>query len=373
MKEKILEIIKGSFMLFSMMFGAGNVVFPVLLGDYAGENIPTALLGFLFAGVAVPLIGFIAMMFYKGDWRAFFARLGKKTGFALFALLIAILGPFGAIPRLFTISYATVYPYLPDMSLPVFSALACLGTFLFVVRKNRTFALLAYILTPILLLSLGVIIVQGVLTPPETLVTNHTGGESLWKGLSLGYSLLDLIAAFLYAGVLMETLRHGNPNQKEFISRTFWSMIIGGGLLLLVYVGLAYVGLFHASNVNLGGEPEEVIRAISLKMLGPWGGIVACVAVGMACLTTAISLVAVCSNFLYDEVLKRKGGYIPPIIITLGISFLISTMGFTGIAKVMGPVLDWIHPGLIVLCLVNIGYKVVEYRRNAQGDFMKNI
>jgi len=336
--------------LFAMMFGAGNIVFPILLGEYAGSSAPWAIVGFGLGGVAIPFLGLIAMMYYEGDYRGFFGRIGQKTGFGLYLFLILILGPIGSIPRLITVSFGTMKPYLPEMSLVTFSAIACSITLLFALRKTRILGLLAYGLTPILLVSLGVIIGRGLGHDGIELAAVHSVGASFGEGLQLGYSLLDLFAAFLYSTLVLNDLRRRGGT----IHTGIWASILAGALLMLVYAGLTYVGAYHGAAVRGDGSSEEMVRAVSVAILGPAGGLVACVAVGLACLTTAVSLTVVCSGFLQDELLKGRGGYMLPIAITLGLSFVISTLGFTGIAALIGPLLQLIHPALILLCILNI-------------------
>ena len=48
-------------MLFSLFFGAGNLIFPPFLGQSAGQNIWVALGGFLITAVGFPILGVIAV------------------------------------------------------------------------------------------------------------------------------------------------------------------------------------------------------------------------------------------------------------------------------------------------------------------------
>lgn len=345
--------------LFAMMFGAGNIIFPVLLGEYSGSNSLYAIIGFGLAGVAIPFLGLIAMMYYDGDYRRFFGRLGEKTGFSLYLLMILILGPIGSIPRLITVSFGTMKPYLPEMSLATFSAIACVITLLFALRRTRIIGLLAYALTPILLLSLAIIVGRGLLLPPtEPLIAVHSANSAFGEGLQMGYNLLDLFAAFLYSTLVLNDLRQEKGgvllDSARAIRKGIIASLLAGALLFIVYAGLTYVGAYHGAAMRGDGSSEEMVRAISVGILGPAGGLVACVAVGLACLTTAVSLTVVCSNFLQVELLKDRGGYLLPVGITLGLSFAISTLGFTGIAALIGPILKLLHPALILLCFLNI-------------------
>ena len=54
-------------MLFSFFFGAGNLIFPPVLGQMAGENIGWGMLGFCLSGVGFPLLGVLAMAMKQND------------------------------------------------------------------------------------------------------------------------------------------------------------------------------------------------------------------------------------------------------------------------------------------------------------------
>ena len=52
-KQKIL--VAGT--LFGMFFGAGNLIFPVHLGQLAGRNVLPAMIGFIITAVGIPIMG----------------------------------------------------------------------------------------------------------------------------------------------------------------------------------------------------------------------------------------------------------------------------------------------------------------------------
>src|SRR5688572_9085728 len=116
--------------MFSMFFGAGNVIFPLIIGQATGEQIPYALLGLLLTAVGIPFTGLITMILFQGDYNNFFARFSTSLGLLLMWMIMLLLGPFGAIPRCIALSYSTCKAILPSLSSPLFSGLACLTIFL---------------------------------------------------------------------------------------------------------------------------------------------------------------------------------------------------------------------------------------------------
>lgn len=365
MTTKKPSIIAAGLALFSMFFGAGNIVFPLLLGQQAGTHISIATISFCVAAVLFPLLGLLAMLLYDCDTKIFFGRLGKKPGLALYSALILLLGPLGSTPRLFTVSYATLEPYLFGIGLPAFSVLSALLLIPFVLKSNQVMRILGYVLTPLLLASLALIVVKGVANPPAVLPDTNSGGFVFFEGLRQGYLLLDLPAALLYAGLVLVYFRRegeaGDSTRGLVLRRALKASALALVLLCLTYGGLILVGAYHASAINGSGAPEEVLRRVAMSFLGSIGGPIASITVGLACLTTAISQTIVCTHFLKTEAFKGKGGDVLPMMVTLVAAVGMSLLGFSGIATILGPILSILTPALVVLCLVNIGHRLYRF------------
>ena len=62
-KQKIL--VAGT--LFGMFFGAGNLIFPVHLGQMAGRNVIYAMIGFIVTAVGIPILGVAAIGITHSD------------------------------------------------------------------------------------------------------------------------------------------------------------------------------------------------------------------------------------------------------------------------------------------------------------------
>lgn len=351
--------------MFSMFFGAGNVVFPIGLGQYSKEHNIFAILGLLITAVCVPFAGLLAMTLFNGDYKKFFERMGKVPGFIVIAFIMGLIGPFGAIPRCIVLSYSTLKPYLPDIfSLPWFSLLSCVVIFLLTFRRNNIVDILGYVLTPILLISLIIIIIKGFITSPGLEPSGYSKFSVFLKGIKEGYQTMDLLAAFFFSSVVIVCLKKdidtSKPaNYRRVIYLTLKASIIGAFLLSIIYIGFSFVAAFYSPLLE-GTPPGELPGVIASHVLGPYA-IVAHVAVILACLTTAIALSAVFAEFLHQDLFYDKIGYSASLIITLIIAFLISTLNFTRIASFLLPILEIFYPALIVLCLVNILFKLYHF------------
>lgn len=355
--------------LFSMFFGAGDLLWPLILGGASGDKNFTAMLGLLITGVSLPLLGLISMMLFEGDYHAFFGRLGKLPSILVIFVVQAILGPLGSIPRLITLSYATLKNYLPEqLTLVGFSVVACLVVLAFTIRPQKVISLLGLVLTPLLLLSLGAILVLGFLSHPDPQPMALAHFDSFKNGLNVGYNTLDLIASFIFAPLVMShfIVPNADENPQEARKMRFKKMVkaslLAAGLLSIMYIGLTYVASFYTPYLDPAHLPEERLSAISMFLLGPYGALMSCLAVAMACLTTAIPLTSICANYIRKDIFREKGGSLLPLLLTLLISSVIANLGFMGIAGMLSPVLQILCPGLIVLSVLNIFNQLFETR-----------
>jgi len=351
--------------MFSMFFGAGNVVFPLALGQFAQDQNFYAIIGLLITAVGVPFAGLIAMTLFDGDYDTFFQRIGKVPGFLVALFIMGLIGPFGAIPRCITLSYSTMNILMPGMSLPIFSIIACAAIFLFTIRKNSILDTLGYILTPLLLTSLAIIIIKGLLSEHEAPIAHHDKLEIFLKGLKDGYLTMDLLGAFFFSSVIIECLKNGmtiTGNMHRSLMKTaLKASAIGAFLLAITYIGFNYVASFYSGQL-INVPSDELIARIAIHVLGEHAAIIACSAVALACLTTAIALSAVFAEFLHKDIICDKVSYGSSLLITLVIAFFVSTLDFMGIAAFLVPLLQICYPALITLTILNILYKLYDFK-----------
>ena len=239
--------------MFAMLFGAGNVVFPLALGREAGSTVGWAVTGFCLTAVLVPLLGLISTVLYEGDYRKFLGRVGAVPGAIIAAICMILIGPFGASPRCVNTAYAAVKWYFPEFSLFYFSIMAMLIVFLFALRQNSVVDVIGKFLGPIKLTLLLSIIVVGLfwVHGSPTLV-DMTPTDALLKGAVEGYGTMDLLATIFFAGLILGSLKKGLGPQagpKELAREGFKAGLVGALLLALVYAGFCLVAAFHGPSV----------------------------------------------------------------------------------------------------------------------------
>lgn len=347
MKKTTLSI---GLAMFSMFFGAGNIIFPLALGQLAQDQNLIAVTGLIITAVLIPFAGVFAMILFDGNTKAFFGRLGKTAGLLVALLVITLLGPCGSTPRCIALTYGTVKSFLPALSPTLFSLLSCGIIYLFSFRKNKMISFLGTYLTPLLLAALGIIVFIGLNMASEA-TTPSFDSSLFFHGLKEGYNTMDLLAAFFFSSAIIGILKE-NHYEKP-LQLTIGASVIGAILLSLVYLGFSTLASMHASDLHVG--KDTLLSAIAFKIAGPIGGVLVCITIALACLTTAIALISVFSDFISKEI---GWNYNKTLLISLAVTFFVATYEFTGISAFLGPFLELCYPSLIVLTLLNIGHKL---------------
>lgn len=348
--------------MFSMFFGAGNIVYPLALGQYAGDKNLFAVAGLILTAAIMPIAGVLAMILFDGDYRQFFGRLGPAPGFLLALTTISLLGPLGSTPRCIALAYVTLKNSFLDISLTAFSALACGMIFLFSVKKKRILDFLGWILTPFLLISLIIIIAIGLMTAEEVGNYDYSPLSMFLHGLTEGYNTMDLLAAFFFSSTIINILKsrlsESEVKQGNYLKTATQASFIAVSFLASIYIGFSYIASFHGQDLMLNGK-EELLAAITLKIAGPYAGVLVCVAIALACLTTAIALASAFADFIQREVFQEKVSYEKALFGALLATFFVSTFEFNGISAFLWPILQVCYPALIVLTFLNIAHRLM--------------
>ena len=357
--------------MFSMFFGAGNVIFPLVVGQKAGDQTFFAILGLLMTSVGVPFLGLMAILLFKGDYRMFFSRCGKIPGFLLAAFIMLLIGPFGGLPRCIALSYSTLKLSWPFLSFGIFSLISCVFIYFCSVRKGQMLSLLGYWLTPMLLISLAIIVIMGLWTGDAHVPSTMTASQSFFHGFMEGYNTMDLLASFFFSAIIYNTLKQENGNKDPQEERRLFMIslkasFIGGALLSLIYVGFSLVASWHASSLAEVSQ-GELLGALTLKILGPYAGLVASSAIALACFTTAIALAAVFAEFLQKTICQNYISYSQALLVTLVLGYIVSLLEFTGIVALLAPLLQIIYPALIIFTIVNIASRFKAIRKEEQA------
>ncbi len=351
--------------IFTMLFGAGNVVFPLLIGRAVGNKVLYAVLGFALTAVLVPLLGLISSMLFEGDYKKYLASAGTIPGILITALCMILMGLFAA-PRCIALSYATVQWYMPSCSILLFSIIASIVIFILTIRKSKVVDILGKYVGPIKLALLLSLIVLGIIFPYKPAASIYTPWQGFMKGLLDGYFTIDLIGTIFFSSLVYASIRRqmGGDDKASSLNIALHGLkagVIGGVLLGLVYVGFCVVAAMYGPHV-FGATEAQLLSALATTILGSYAGILANIAVAIACIATAIALTTVFAEYLHTEIFKNKIKYVHALLLTCIIECAMTNLGFSGIIKVMAPILYLCYPALIVLALSNLLYSLFGFR-----------
>lgn len=369
MKQRLTakESILLASMLFGMFFGAGNLIFPVSMGQQAGANLWPAVIGFCLTGVGIPLLGIAAMGISRSEGLFDMCRLvGKPYAYFFTCLLYLCIGPLFAIPRTATVSFAVgIRPMLGDsgQALALFSGLFFAAVLLLSLRQSNLLTWIGKVLNPAFLLFLGVLAVRAMLDPMGGTLTGNPEGNyatgSFFQGFLEGYNTLDALASLAFGIILINAIRGLGVGEPKAISNcTLRSGILSTILMAAIYCLLAVLGAQSRSVLGISTDGGAALYEIGVHYFGAFGGILLGLIVTVACLKTSVGLVSACSA-AFEELFPHSLSYKTYTIVFSLASFLIANFGLSRIISLSLPALMFLYPltiTLILLCLFGHGF-----------------
>lgn len=353
-----------SFMLFSLFFGAGNLIFPPFLGQNAGSHTLPAMLGFLATAVVLPVLGVVVVARFDG-----LDRLGQQVGkrFAIvFTLLIYLsIGPGLGIPRAASVPFEmAVAPYLPEgTNITVWMLVYSLAFFLVALwlcmTPGKLVNRIGHFLTPSLLVLLVFLFVCFLFRGEVNVAPSQTAYDvapSL-KGFSEGYQTMDTIAALNFGLVIATTLgSFGMTEKRARMRHTVLAGIFAGTILALVYAMLSYMGMCSSGVYAIQENGAWTLRCIVYQLFGAPGAVLLAAIFTLACLTTCVGLINSISQ--YFSTLFGKLSYRQWVLVMTGFSFLVCNLGLNAILSISIPILNAIYPVAIVLILLGLTHSL---------------
>lgn len=350
----VRDIIVVGFALFSMFFGAGNVVFPPYLGMESG---PQWLLGFsayFIADIGLALLGVFALL-RVGSSEAVTLRLGKIPAELLMCAIILCIGPMVAIPRTSATTFEmAIAPNIPGVSPVLFSVLFFALILALCIKESAVVDIVGKVLTPLLLVGLFAIIIKGIVTPLGEIAALPQIVNAAVTGIKAGYQTMDALAALPFGIIVLQsvTAKGYDSGRKQF-RVVGGAAVLAGVLLLCVYMGLAYLGATVSAQYTSDIGRAQLIMALVEALMGKVGVILFGVVVGLACVTTAIALTSSAAAY-FAELCRGKVSYKVFVIAICVFSAVVSNLGLDRIVAVAAPVLDVIYPPTLVLIFISL-------------------
>ena len=356
---KTKDVLLTGFALFAMLFGAGNLIFPPMLGYETNSSWISTMLAFTITGVGFPFLGILSVSIVGNGIKDFANRV-SPTFSKIFAIIsILAIGPMLAIPRTGATAYEITFLYNGmESSIYKYIYLICYFgiVILFSLRANKVIERVGKILTPILLILLFLIIIKGIFFANLS-VKPDIYPHAFKRGFLEGYQTMDTIASIAYAGIILKAIKSGrNLTQKQEFSFLIKAGLVAILSLALIYGGFALVGAKMHSVLVTKDKIELLVKTTSY-LLGGYGNLILAICVAGACLTTAIGLVATVGEF-FSSITSFK--YENIVIFTVIISFLLSILGVESIIRISVPILIFIYPVMISLIILNLFGKYIK-------------
>lgn len=355
------ELLVTSFALFSLFFGAGNLLLPPLLGYNSCDSWLWVAVGFMITAVVIPIIGILAHAKLQGTMYDF----GKKVApwfSSVYCVIVYLISVAIPSPRTASatheIAIHPVFGTSPLLTSSIYFALVLV----FVLNRSKILNLIGKFLTPFIVIMLLVVICIGLFS--SSLATGASSFETpIVSGILEGYQTFDAIGAVVVGAVIIVSLKFKNMKVSQFESKRKLirqSGFIAGSGLFLIYAGLIAVGAYYGSQINIDAalstdmQRANLLRGISIAALGNFGNTVLSILISLACFTTAVGVVAGTADYFRGLFHKSQTAYVATAVIACLAGVGVGQLDFHSIIIIAYPILLFIYPITIVLILLNV-------------------
>ena len=370
------ETITITSMLFGMFFGAGNLIFPAILGVQAGSNFWSAFAGVFITAVGIPMLAVVALGISRSEGVVELAgKVSRKYSVFFCTLLYLTIGPLFAIPRCASTSFTVgAVNLLPEGSetlyLAIFSLVFFAIVLLFSLKPSGIMTWIGKFLNPVFLVFLAILVIAALAKPLTSLAevtpaeSYAASGSAFFKGFLEGYNTLDALAGLAFGIVVIDVVRsHGIKEPGRIAANT-----AKAGIFSCLFMGLIYqfITLVSAQSAPICGDCSNggaVLGIIANYYFHSLGAILTAAIVTFACLKTAIGLVTSCSKAFVD-MFPKGPGYTAWAILFSALSFCIANFGLNSIVAWCVPVLMFLYPLAITLILLALFGKSFGHSRS---------
>lgn len=354
MRKRKIDILVIGFALFSMFFGAGNVIFPPYLGMEAGSEWFSGFLCYFIADIGLALLTIIAMLKSGSDSQGITRPLGKVASTILLTAVVLCIGPLLAIPRTAASTYEmSVLPLISGVSPVVFSAVFFAVILALCINESAVVDIAGKVLTPALLGGLLLLIAVGVFRPIGLIADTPKIQNVPASGIMSGYQTMDVLAALIFGTIILKSAEGKGYTDSKSKNR----VVLGAGIvaslgLLVVYLGLTYLGATVSMMFDSSVNRSALVLAIVEALLGQTGKVVFAIVVALACVTTAVALVSSAADY-FSALTRGKISYRAFVVFMCVFSAVVSNFGLDQIVSIAAPILSIVYPPALVLIILS--------------------
>lgn len=358
-KKDITTALVVGFALFATFFGAGNLIFPPLLGMGTGPGWWLSFLAFVITDAGLAVLAVLSVLNRAERMEDYLKPLGKWPARIMCLILMVGLCPLVVIPRTCATTYETsVRTLFGDVSPWLFSLLFFALVALFAIRPASVVDNIGKYLTPVLLLTLLVLCAKGVIDPLGPVEPPEESYPAFRLGLLYGYQTMDALMAVPFSVIVFKSLRDkGYTERKDLARMAFLCSLVAFIGLFVIYGGLTYLG---ATASSLGLEETEgtaLLAELTRRLLQEAGIIILAVVVLLACLTTAIGVTSSVADYV-AEFSRRKVPYSAVVLLCCLAGFFLSNLGTGKIIELASPVLTLLYPIMLTQVFLSCFRKI---------------
>ena len=354
--------------LFSMFFGAGNLIFPPGIAAQTGTMTWFAMIGLALSAVGLPVLGVVAVARLGG-----LDRLGSRVhpAFAKIFTIVAYLsiGPCLAIPRTASTSFEMAVPPFvgADAPIPLFRLIYSLVFFalalLIALRPEKLTDRLGKIFCPILVALIVITFAACLLNPLEGYgaVAARWGSpvKAIAAGFLEGYQTMDTIAALAFGIVIALNIQaRGVTEPRAVVRGTVRAGLVAGVMLLAVYSMLAHIGAISGGAVPNPSDGTQALTNVVPLLFGSLGSVILAAIFVIACFNVCVGLISSCGE--YFHALCPRLSYRGWAVLFALVSMLLANAGLSQILTFSVPVLNIIYPVAIVLILLSFAPRWIQ-------------
>ena len=346
------QIFITSFALFSLFFGAGNLILPPFLGYNSGQDWGWVFLGFIISAVVIPILAIQGHARLQGSLLDFGKKVSHKFAF-LFAILIYMVAISLPSPRTASVTHEMAIAPYSDISSLTTSTIYFLLVLVFSLNRSKIVDIIGKFLTPLIFVILALIIIIGLSSETE-IIKNSVFENTFTAGILEGYQTFDAIGGVVVGGVIVISLSF--QQQLSFIEKRniiTKAGIIAGLVLMIMYLGLIALGAHYSIFAEVD-ERAQFLNFISVQSLGNIGTAFLAVLVSLACFTTAVGIVTGTADFVKGITQQSQNAFKITVILGCIIGVVMGQLPVNYIISIAFPVLILLYPITIILILLNV-------------------
>lgn len=347
------------FAIFSMIFGSGNIVFPLMIGKNFDSNWEISNLGWLAATVFIPLMGYFGAMLFDADTKKYLKPFGKHLTATFLLVIMLMVGPFGVVARGINVSFGGIHIVAPNIPEWIFNSVYVSITILLAWNSGKIVQLLGVVFTPLKFGGVALIVLGALyycnLDIPKSEVSRSI---AFTEGFKMGYQTLDLLAAFIMSSSIYLYIKNSLPenereNKKQIIKLCGYACIIGGTVLAIVYTGLSLVGAKYSVILQETAD-EALFTKIAEVAMGNYASWFVAIVIAACCLATNIILSSAFTDYVYKDILKERFNRSIVLVMVGVVTIAMSFLGFSKLCSLMGLILEKLYPVIIIFVIARI-------------------